>query len=91
MCFAHMANICVKHIKKKFCFLYTPDEYNQLFEHFTKDEIGINLNIGHLNLASKTFGFSPNENHVLSNRGAAGGQETRHECTRACLERSVYY
>ena len=47
--------------KKEFCFFYIPDEYRKLFEHFSKNEIGINLNIGHLNLASKTFGFSPFE------------------------------
>jgi sugar phosphate isomerase/epimerase len=35
-----------------------PDEYIRFFNHFSKEEIGINLNLGHLNLASKVFGFS---------------------------------
>ncbi|MDC1177332.1 TIM barrel protein [Candidatus Pelagibacter sp.] len=34
-----------------------PSEYKKLFEIFKNNEIGINLNIGHLNLASKAFNF----------------------------------
>ena len=34
-----------------------PNEYKKLFEIFKNNEIGINLNIGHLNLASKAFNF----------------------------------
>jgi len=35
-----------------------PKEFIALFKHFETKELGINLNIGHLNLASKAFSFS---------------------------------
>ena len=35
-----------------------PEEYQKLFQFFTPTELGISLNIGHLNLASKFFNFS---------------------------------
>ena len=37
--------------------MQTLEEYEILFEHFNSDELGLNLNIGHLNLASKYFDF----------------------------------
>ena len=44
--------------KKNFLLLQRPTEYKKLFKFFTPDDLGINLNIGHLNLASKAFNFS---------------------------------
>ena len=38
-----------------------PDEYRRFFNHFSKAEIGINLNLGHLHLSAKVFGFSTHE------------------------------
>ena len=38
--------------------MQTPKEYKKLFRYFKPRDIGINLNIGHLNLASKGFKFS---------------------------------
>jgi len=35
-----------------------PEEYQKLFQFFTPSELGVSLNIGHLNLASKAFNFS---------------------------------
>ena len=35
-----------------------PEEYKKLLKYFKPKELGINLNIGHLNLASKAFKFS---------------------------------
>ena len=44
-----------------------PEEYERFFEQFSPDEIGINLNLGHLNLASKAFGFPRDEFvHLIS-------------------------
>ena len=37
-----------------------PAEYKKLFNYFKPYELGINLNFGHLNLASRAFGFSRN-------------------------------
>ena len=34
-----------------------PEEYERWFKLFSLDEIGVNLNIGHLNLATKAFNF----------------------------------
>jgi sugar phosphate isomerase/epimerase len=44
--------------KKNLLLLQTPEEYQKLFNYFTPNDLGINLNIGHLNLASKAFKFS---------------------------------
>ena len=44
--------------KKNFLLLQRPEEYKKLFKFFTPNDLGINLNIGHLNLASKAFNFS---------------------------------
>jgi sugar phosphate isomerase/epimerase len=35
-----------------------PQEFINFFKYFSSSDIGINLNIGHLNLASKTYNFS---------------------------------
>ena len=35
-----------------------PIEFKKLFKHFKKEDLGVNLNIGHLNLASKAFKFN---------------------------------
>lgn len=44
--------------KKNMLIMQRPSEYKKLFNYFKPHELGINLNIGHLNLASKAFGFS---------------------------------
>ena len=44
--------------KKNFLLLQRPAEYNKLFKFFSPNDLGINLNIGHLNLASRAFNFS---------------------------------
>ncbi len=44
--------------KKHLLIMQRPQEFIQLFKHFKPKDLGINLNIGHLNLASKAFGFS---------------------------------
>ncbi len=44
--------------KKHLLIMQRPKEFVSLFKHFKPKELGINLNIGHLNLASKAFGFS---------------------------------
>ena len=35
-----------------------PEEYKRFFNYFSPQEIGVNLNIGHLNLAAKAFQFN---------------------------------
>ena len=35
-----------------------PEEYRKLFYYFSPFELGVSLNIGHLNLASRAFNFS---------------------------------
>jgi sugar phosphate isomerase/epimerase len=47
--------------KKGHLLMQQPREYERFFEQFSPDEIGISLNLGHLNLASKAFGFSRSE------------------------------
>jgi sugar phosphate isomerase/epimerase len=47
--------------KKDHLIMQQPDEYKKFFSQFSPDDIGINLNLGHLNLASKAFGFSRDE------------------------------
>ena len=44
--------------KKNLLLMQKPNEYKELFKHFNPNDLGINLNIGHLNLASKAFKFS---------------------------------
>jgi len=44
--------------KKHLLLMQTPKEYKKLFKHFKPKDLGINLNIGHLNLASRAFNFS---------------------------------
>ena len=44
--------------KNNFLLMQRPEEYQKLFQFFTPSELGISLNIGHLNLASKFFDFS---------------------------------
>ena len=44
--------------KNNFLLMQKPEEYQKLFQFFTPSELGISLNIGHLNLASKFFDFS---------------------------------
>ncbi len=43
--------------KKNLLLLQRPNEFNRLFKIFKKGDFFINLNFGHLNLASKAFGF----------------------------------
>jgi len=44
--------------KSKLLLMQKPEEYQKLFKYFKPNELGINLNIGHLNLAAKVFNFS---------------------------------
>ena len=44
--------------KNKLLLMQKPKEYQKLFKYFSPKELGINLNIGHLNLAAKVFNFS---------------------------------
>ena len=44
--------------KKNLLLMQKPAEYKELFKYFKPNDLGINLNIGHLNLASKAFKFS---------------------------------
>ncbi len=44
--------------KSKLLLMQTPVEYKIFFKYFKPNEVGINLNIGHLNLSSKAFNFS---------------------------------
>ena len=44
--------------KRNFLLLQRPEEYKNLFKFFSPKDIGINLNIGHLNLSSNAFSFS---------------------------------
>ena len=44
--------------KKNLLLMQKPNEYNELFKYFKPNDLGINLNIGHLNLASRAFKFS---------------------------------
>ena len=43
--------------KKNLLLMQKPNEYKELFKYFKPNDLGINLNIGHLNLASKAFKF----------------------------------
>ena len=44
--------------KKNLLLMQKPNEYKKLFKYFKPNDLGINLNIGHLNLASRAFKFS---------------------------------
>ena len=44
--------------KKDHLLMQRPEEYKELFRMYTPSQIGVNLNIGHLNLAAKAFKFS---------------------------------
>jgi|TARA_Y100000310_G_scaffold200667_1_gene200748 sugar phosphate isomerase/epimerase len=44
--------------KKNLLLMQKPNEYKELFKYFKPNDLGINLNIGHLNLASRAFKFS---------------------------------
>jgi len=44
--------------KKNVLLMQKPEEYEKLLKYFKPQELGINLNIGHLNLASRAFNFS---------------------------------
>lgn len=43
--------------KKDHLLMQRPEEYQRFFQHFSPEDIGINLNLGHLILASKAFSF----------------------------------
>lgn len=45
--------------------MQTPEEYESLFALFSPNDLGINLNIGHLNLAAKFFKFDAFEFALL--------------------------
>ena len=47
--------------RNKHLLMQRPEEYEAFFRCFSPHDIGINLNIGHLNLASHAFEFKPNE------------------------------
>ena len=44
--------------KKKHLIMQRPDEYEEFMAKYTPYDIGVNLNIGHLNLAAYAFGFN---------------------------------
>ena len=44
--------------KKNYLIMQRPREYSEFFKYFKPSEVGINLNVGHLNLASKAYNFS---------------------------------
>ena len=48
-------------LKKDHLLMQRPQEYKRFFKDFSPQEIGVNLNIGHLNLASNAFGFKKDE------------------------------
>ena len=41
--------------------MQTPREFDEFISTYKPNEVGINLNIGHLNLASKAFNFDKRE------------------------------
>ena len=49
-----------------------PDEYKEFVSKYNPSKIGINLNIGHLNLAANSFAFSKSkfvdliQNHIVA-------------------------
>ena len=43
--------------KKKHLIMQRPDEYEEFMAKYSSSDIGMNLNIGHLNLAAKAFQF----------------------------------
>jgi len=47
--------------KPEHLLMQRPLEFRKLFHHFSREEIGINLNIGHLQLAAKAFDFRKEE------------------------------
>ena len=47
--------------KKDHLLMQRPEEYLQFINRYKNSDISINLNIGHLNLASRAFNFSPFE------------------------------
>ncbi len=44
--------------KRDYLLMQKPNEYKELFKYFKPKDLGINLNLGHLNLAAKAFKFS---------------------------------
>ena len=44
--------------KKDHLLMQQPKEYEEFMEKYSNSDIGINLNIGHLNLAANAFGFN---------------------------------
>ena len=44
--------------KRNLVLMQKPEEYQELFNYFSPNDLGINLNIGHLNLAASAFNFS---------------------------------
>ena len=44
--------------KKSLLLMQRPKEFKELFKYFKPNDLGVNLNIGHLNLAAKVFNFS---------------------------------
>ncbi|HLD00873.1 MAG TPA: TIM barrel protein [Candidatus Nanoarchaeia archaeon] len=47
--------------KKDYLLMQRPEEYKLFFQHFSPSEMGINLNLGHLILASKAFNFEKHD------------------------------
>lgn len=47
--------------KKEHLLMQRPSEYTEFMQKYRNTDIGINLNIGHLNLASKAFNFGRKE------------------------------
>jgi sugar phosphate isomerase/epimerase len=47
--------------KRRLLLLQRPEELDRLLSAFSREELGVNLNIGHLNLSSRAFSFDPLE------------------------------
>jgi sugar phosphate isomerase/epimerase len=53
--------------KNKMLMMQRPEEYDVILSNYSKDDLGINLNIGHLNLSSKFYNFDKFEfiNYII--------------------------
>lgn len=47
--------------KKNHLLMQRPEEFDEFYTHFSPEDVGVNLNLGHLRLAAVAFGFSIEE------------------------------
>jgi len=80
--------------KKNHLLMQKPDEYLEFMDKYNKDDIGINLNIGHLNLAANAFDFKRSmfidliQNYIVAMELSHNdGQEDQH----LPLEKETWY